>query len=75
MGEFDGSAAGFVSVPLGGLGDDLSLTVSSLVPGESGSDGGMRPPTSVVVGKLMDDESMAVLGQLHGREVPWRSCF
>ena len=57
MGEFDGSAAGFVSVPLGGLGNDLELTISSLVPGGGGSGGG-----TVVVGKLMDDESMAVLG-------------
>jgi hypothetical protein len=59
----DASVAGFVSVPRSGLGTDFALTIST----GSGKDPQQRRAMerdNVVVGVLLDDESMAVLSRL-----------
>ena len=71
----DPTVAGYVSVPRSGLGADFALTFST---GEPPADGATASSSlrrrameqeSVVVGVLLDDESMAVLSRLDGLAV------
>ena len=75
----DPTVAGYVSVPRSGLGADFALTFSTGEPqtkadGATASSSSSRrraimEQESVVVGVLLDDESMAVLSRLDGLAV------
>ena len=74
----DPTVAGYVSVPRSGLGADFALTFSTGEPqtkadGATASSSSLRraimEQESVVVGVLLDDESMAVLSRLDGLAV------
>ena len=76
----DPTVAGYVSVPRSGLGADFALTFSTGEP-QTKADGATTASSSslrrraimeqesVVVGVLLDDESMAVLSRLDGLAV------